>query len=443
MKAMSPRAKVEISLHFDQGRTYKAGAIESIARSAQTSVLQDPLQASCFPFFEATKVSDWFSGMALVPANGAKDESPTKKVRRLRAIKCGSETLLENSYNPDGRLASVRYFDGEKVHYDWDDVGRALHVRSHSGREVEIKMRGDDLPTALVYNKDIQFQFDYDDAGNITQVCYPDGVRTARTLGPHGDLASVTCGPLHVSLRWNESRELEGFTVAGGDTTFESLFRAKRIQCDLTLAGSGEQTSCYRIHPLGAWRMNDGKTLQEMLTPWGERFRVAASGPNGPESVWSSAGLRHFDYNRVGGFTATTHPDGSRSALYALEGQNRSLLVNPGGVTLLELDGAGRLHKALGGDGRYSLIDYTREGSVKRFSTFIETFSVFRNHQGLLAAIHSDCGYTCRLVNSAHGDLIGLVAEGLQRNNAEDFCRMLKFLWQCLGLRRIHSLVIG
>jgi hypothetical protein len=192
---------------------------------------------------------------------------------------------------------------------------------------------------------------------------------------------------------------------------------------------------------LGAWRLNEQNALREMLTPWGERFRVMASGPSGPEVVWSSAGLQRFDYNQAGGFVATTKPDGSRLALYVLAGQNRALLVDPRGVTLLELDKAGRLRKALGNDGRYTLIDYTREGSVKRVATFTETFSVFRDHRGLLSAVHSDGGYTCRLVNSAAGHLAGLVVEGTQGNTSDCIRRMLKFLWQCLGPGAIHALI--
>jgi YD repeat-containing protein len=435
---------LRLSFDFEEGKGFGPGAIEPLARSAQMAVQQVPFMTASYPFFEAAQAGDWFCGKALIPAQSATDAISANKVRRLRCIKFGSATLLENSYDADGRVASVCYFDGEATVYDWDDVGRVFRARSKSGRQTEIKLRHDDLPQSITYDGTHRFQYEYDQNANVTRLEYPDGIRVERTFGHRGQLTTVGCGPLHVKFRWNDSDQLESYTLHDGSRTFEFHSNAKQHKCDLTMTVKSVELSSFPIvHPLGAWRMNGQKDLEEMLTPWGERFRVIAFGPSGPEAVWSSSGLHRFDYNKAGGFVATTSCDGSRSMLYVLEGQDRALLINPLDATLLELDRAGRMRKALGGGGRYSLIDYTREGKVKRVATFTETFSVFRDSRGLLSALHSDCGYACRLVNSAAGNLVGLVAEGMQGSTAEEVRRMLKFLWQCLGLRTIHSLITG
>lgn len=435
---------LRLSLVFEEGEGFGPGALESLARSAQVAVQNTPfLTASC-PFFTASKAADWFCGNALIPRTSATDTTLTTKVRRLRCVMFGSEVLIENSYDSVGRLAAVYYIDGEATFYDWGDDGRDFRARSKSGHQTEIKLQGPDLPQSITYDGTHRFRYEYDQNGNITRLVYPDGMRVERTFSHRGELTSVACGPLLVEFFWNDSNELESYTLHNGSSTFRFHSNTTRHKCDLTMKTSSAEFSAFPIlHPLGAWRMNEQNALEEMLTPWGERFRVIAFGPNGPEVVWSSSGLQRFDYSKAGGFVATTTSDGSRSMLYVLEGQGRALLINSEGVTLLELDKAGRLRKALGGNGRYSLIDYTREGQVKRVSTFTETFSVFRGNRGLLSAVHSDCGYACSLINTAAGNLVGLVFEGSRSSTAADVRRILKFLWQCLGLRTIHSLITG
>jgi len=235
---------------------------------------------------------------------------------------------------------------------------------------------------------------------------------------------------------------MDGFTVANGAKTFEFDSKTKSIKCDLECVSKTQCQSHYNTHPLGAWVMNEDMTLREMVTPWGERFRVDAFGTNGPSRVWTSAGVQHFDYNSRGGFKAVTFPNGSRSAVYPIEGQDRALLVGPGAITLLELDKMRRLRKVRSSDGRYSLIDYTRDGQVKSVASFGDTITLFRDNRHRLSAVHSDAGYACHFLNSQSGDLTGFSAEGLRTATSENLLRMLKSLWQCLGLRTVQAFVV-
>jgi hypothetical protein len=394
-----------------------------------------------FPFFEATKAADWFCGKSFFPANGATHSEPANKIQRLRAIKFGSDSLLEHSYAADGRVATTQYFDGEVVFYEHDDLSRISRIRSKSGRLVEVKLRGDDLPEYISSDGGTRFYYEYDQNANLTRLVYPDGMQVERTFGHHGQLASVRCGPMFVKLCWNDSNALESYSVHDGSSRFDFYSKARQHQYDLALTPNGPAlTSFPVVHPFGAWRMNKQSILEEMLTPWGERFRAVTVGENGPDVVWSSSGQQTFNYNQAGKLASTIRPDGARLAFYLLKGQNRALFVSPSGVTLLHLDQAGRVCKTLCNNGSYSLIDYYSDGSLKKIATFIEYISVLRGDANSSCSIRSDSGYSCKLSHSIDGSGTRVIAEGLRRNTSSDLPRMLKFIWQLLGLRTNYHL---
>jgi hypothetical protein len=432
---------LRVSFEFEEGSPYRHGVIESLSRSLQATAQHSPFMMSSYPFFEATKAADWFSGKSLFPANGVIDSEPANKNQRLRAIKCGSDTLLEHSYAPDGRVATTQYFDGEVIFYEHDDISRISHIRSKSGRIIEVKLRGDDLPEYFSYDGGNRFYYEYGQNAYLTRLVYPDGMQMERTFGHHVQPESVRCGPMFVKLCWNDSNELESYTVEDGSRSFDFHSNARQHQYDLALTPNGPALSSFPVvHPFGAWRMNEQNVLEEMLTPWGERFRAVAVGQNGPDVVWSSSGQQSFNYNEAGNLASTIRPDGARLAVYLLKGQNRALFVGPSSITLLHLDQAGRVRKTLGNNGNYSLIDYASDGSLKRIATFIETISVCRGGANSSCSIRSDSGYSCKLAHSIDGSGTRLITEGLHRNTSSDLPRMLKFLWQLLGLRANYHL---
>jgi hypothetical protein len=150
--------------------------------------------------------------------------------------------------------------------------------------------------------------------------------------------------------------------------------------------------------------------------------------------------MQQFEYNRSGGFAATTHYDGSRSFLHVVEPKHRALLIHPQGMALLELDDRDQLRKIRRSDGHYRMIDYYPSGRLKRVASFSETFSLFWNGEGILSAVHSDCGLLCELKYNTIGQLDGLVTEAGRGTRLDDVRRLLRFIWQCLGLRTIHTL---
>jgi hypothetical protein len=439
MSSPASNANIAVSFEFEEAKPCMGGVIEPLARFAQLTAQQTPFLAASCPFFDAAKAADWFSGAAFSPANARRDGSGIDKVQRLRAITYGSEILLENTFSSDGRIAATRYFNGEVISHDWDDLQKLHRIHSKSGREMLIKLRGDTLPLSISYDGAAPFQYDYDANGNVIHIEYPDGMRTERSVGQRGELASVKCGPLITDFHWTDYGDFDGYSIRDGATAFTFRSKAKQHHCHLKTATSTSGFSS--VHSLGAWKMNGGSAIEEMITPWGDRFCVRSSTRQRPTVVWSSAGQQCFHYDRSGSLAEISNPNGSHCVLYPIKEEKRALLISPRGVMLLDFDEAGHLRKTIGNDGQYNLINYTHAGSLKNVADPAESVSVARDRNGLVVAIYSDSGYCCRFGRSTNGCLEAMICDRFGPNPGESLVRFLKFLWLFFGVRTPFAFV--
>jgi YD repeat-containing protein len=399
------------------------------------------LAAAHYPFFDSAKAGDWFSGKAIFPGGAENCGSSQQKHLRLKAIKLGAEILLEHSYRPDGRLGTTRYADGETVGYEWDDLSRTLRVRSRSGRDTLIKLRADDLVETVTYDGTLAFRYEYDLNDHPCKLTYPDGVASQRAYGQRDELLSADVGSVRTTFRWTTEGDFEGYIVQSASTSHELNGKAGDLECKLAVANPVSVPSAAQTkppvfdHPLGQWRMTPTSGLEEMVTPWGDRFRVQSVNQGSPATVWGPSGRHSFEYAKSGVISAITHPDGSHSMIHALKDQPKAIVVNPCGVTLLEYDAHGRLSKSRDGNGGYCLYDYARNGLAKKIETFFETVRLAhdkRNHLTLLK-FADDC--VCSFTHYQNGALQGLILNGLATHGLTKISGFLGFLWKWLALR--------
>jgi len=435
---------VAISFQFEEGKPYSPSIVESMAKSAFALVKHNPLAVSQYPFFDVAKVGDWFAGRE---ASGSRGSS--LKHLRLKAIKFGAEILLEHNYRSDGRLAFTHYADGEMVRYEWDDLARTVRVQSRTGRSTLIKLGVDDLVEALIYESNIRFQYEYDISGRACRLTYPDGVSSQRSYGHEGELTVANVGGIQTEFRWETTGVLDGFTVTSGLEKHEFRSKVKSLECSLapalsTPAGLPTSTrSAWVVHPLGAWRMHLSGEIEEMVTPFGDRFRIDSAIQGRPATVWSPSGRHHFDYAKSGGISGITGHDGSRSMFYAVKNQAKAILVSLGGVAVLEYDDAGHLCKRREGNGNYCLYSYGRNGRIKKIDSFRETLKLSHDKRSLLASVNCSNGCACKLDRSTGGALQSISISGLACDPLSKLSGLLGFLWQWLALRstwRLESL---
>ena len=195
------------------------------------------------------------------------------------------------------------------------------------------------------------------------------------------------------------------------------------------------------VHSLGAWRMAGPAAVQEMLTPWGDRFRIQAFTQNRPSVVWTPAGQEVFVYGKDGALTSIFHPDGSYSVCYSPGDQRQLVLAHPTKVTLLKFDDSGHLLKTLGQNGDYNVLNYAGDGSLKRIKSLSEAVGIFEANGSCW--IVTPTGYSCSLEFSSSGNLNMLIAKGLRKNTADELGKLLAFLWRWLGLRTSFSIALG
>jgi len=441
---LSNSPPLRVAVQFENSTPPRTSVIETAANKVQQAVQQAPLLASQLPFFEASKAADWFCGKHFSSAKGARSAQPSGTSRRLRSMTYGSETLIEHKYGVDGRLASTQYHDGETVFYEWDDLTKTNRIRLKSGRQIISKLRPDNQPESIKYDNDPCFQYQYDLAGNITKIFYPDAVSVERSFHSRDRVATMRCGSIFVETVWSQSGELDRHSVQSGTKKCEFDAKARRHICDLTSVNASSGSVHFPlIHSLGVWRLDKPAILQEMLTPWGDRLRVQSSNQNLPTIAWGSSGQQIFHYAPDNSLSAILHSDGSRSVLYQIKNERRSLLISPHGVAFLEFDEQKRLRKLLNYNGDYCLLDYDGNGSLAQLATFIETISILSTQEKRAISVQTSGGFSCKLSYSSDGTLAGLIVSGLQRNAEGELYRLLKFIWRLLGLRLPLSMALA
>ena len=327
---------VQVSFQFDEAPAYGPSVIETAARAAHSAVINSGSDADQFAFFQSSKAADWFSGMGVTPDTEPDLVSRDANQRRLRSITCGSQTLMECSYGNDGRLANIHYFNGEAVSYEHDDLSRTRMTRTRSGRQVAIKSRADDLIESIIYDNNAAFRYEYDNDHNVTRLDFPDGKALSRTFTPSGDVSTMNCAGVSSRMRWSSPGCLEGYELFSGQDTFTFRADARHHRCDLAAAVSPANGYFPIFHALGAWRTS-GPKLEEMLTPWGDRFRILATSRNQPTTTWSPNGQKTYVYSNDGSVTSIMHRDGTLSAFYSFDDGLRTQKVHPSDIRSCDL----------------------------------------------------------------------------------------------------------
>ncbi len=441
---------VKVSFQFEEGVPYSPSVIETMAKAAMALVKQNPLAVSEYAFFDAAKAGDWFSGKVLLPNSSLDIGLPQQKHHRLKAIKLGNEILLEHGYRPDGRLGSTKYLDGEMVSYEWDDLNHNVRARSKSGRDTLVKLRADDLVESVIYEGNQRFQYEFDLSDRPCRLNYPDGVCSQRLFGQKDELVSASVGGVSSTFRWTTDGNFEGCAIKFGSVSHDVRGKDRKLECDFsasTKSTISSQSSPVTVsHPLGVWRITQGGSLEEMVTPWGDRFSIQAYNQGRPAIAWSPRGRHAFDYNPAGALSAITHPDGSRSMIHPLKDQPKAIMVSPNGVTLLEYDDDGRLQKSRDGDGGYCLYEYSRSGSPKGIETLFDTLKLVHDKANRLASVKFANGSVCKFVRAPDGTIRGLTVDGLGTNALGKIQGLLVFLWQWMALHptlRLEALSAG
>jgi YD repeat-containing protein len=366
-----------------------------------------------------------------VPTKGPNPLVKEAKGRRLRSITCGTQTLLECSYGSDGKLARAHYFNGETVFYERDDVNRTRRTRTSSGQQVVVQSRADDLIESITYDNSAAFRYQYDN-DNITGIAFPDGIKMERTFTSDGDVSVMNCAGVSSTMRWTSARHLEGYELFSGQEKFAFRADAKHHWSDLVVPLSPANRYFPILHALGAWRTG-GSRLEEMLTPWGDRFSIQATNRNQPTTTWSPKGQTSYAYSSDGNVNSINRADGSLSTIYSFDDGLRKLIVHPGGISLLHFNAKGQLLQAVDQDGNYTRLKYAYDGRLKRSDRESGLVGILDTNK--FAWVAAPNNFYFSLTRSPEGALSEIDAGGLRKDPAKGLRNMLDFIWRWLGLR--------
>src|SRR2546427_9210196 len=107
-------SKIAVRYRFEHGREWGTGHFVRLAEVVSEAARFAPSALAASAVGSTAGVSNGDVDLPGLPGDSTV---------RLRAIEVAGKPLLERSYDREGRLTRIDYYDGVPVQYDWDDRG--------------------------------------------------------------------------------------------------------------------------------------------------------------------------------------------------------------------------------------------------------------------------------------------------------------------------------
>ena len=318
----------------------------------------------------------------------------------LLAIQDSSGNTTSRSYDTAGNLTKITDPTGREVHLEYDSYGRLTKRIDFSGTThtnqydangnvvVMTKQTGSDtLVTQLAYNglsqvvqiatstgavRDIEYdelgrlktetdewgktEYEYDLAGRIKKVKYPDGSEESKEYDPDGLLLSKTDGlGRKTTYTYDKAGNLTKTVFPDGSTQIIIRNASGR---EVSRTDQRGYTTSYEYDSIGR--------VSAVIDPLGNRTTFTYDANDNLETTTTAGGaITRFVYDEWNRRIQTINPDGTvYQVAYDILGQ-RTSEIDPAGITTrFEYAGKGQLTKVVDALGGETLFSYDGAGNL-------------------------------------------------------------------------------
>lgn len=262
---------------------------------------------------------------------------------RLQSKTDRNNLTIGYDYTPDGKLAAITYPDSSQTTFDYDQRDN-LSQRHDSLGTTNFNTDAAARPTSLTDANGFVTGYQYNSAGNLVLLTYPDGKTVSYTYDLANRLTSVradwlartatysydTAGRLAGLSQFNGTQVSYGYDNANRLTDLRNLTTAAGnviAAYHFTLDGNGNRTQATQEVPL------------EPLTGSGDQAYTYNPGKNrllhaGSESfTYDNEGQLASGYGEVYSFDFEHRLVGSGNTLFEYDGAGNRLRVTRGGIT--------------------------------------------------------------------------------------------------------------
>ncbi|MSR77347.1 MAG: hypothetical protein EXS63_03865 [Candidatus Omnitrophica bacterium] len=135
-------------------------------------------------------------------------------------------------YDPQNRLITTAYADGQFVHFDYDANGNRISMTDSNGK-TEYKYDWLNRLTQMTDPKGRKLAYDYDLAGNIIKIVYPDGLEIRYKYDRNNYLTEVTDDSGITKYEYNDAGDVRLKVLPNGirsQYAYDNAGRLKEIR---------------------------------------------------------------------------------------------------------------------------------------------------------------------------------------------------------------------